>query len=115
MSESTGSAPASLTIQSYAPAMTRSAASTASDVLARCHGWLVETRDGTVGRVETPLFPDARQAPDYLVLRTQLDHDWSFPIVPVSRITQIEPQRRRLTLDITAEEIERCPHRLPIT
>lgn len=86
-----------------------------SDVLARCHGWRVDALDATIGRVETPLFPDATGVPDYLVLRTASEHGWSFPVVPVGRIARVDPCRAVVTLALTAEEIGRFPHRLPIT
>lgn len=94
--------------------MMRSRPGPASDVLAQCHGWRVDALDATIGRVETPLFPGASRAPDYLVLRTAGEHGWSFPIVPVGRIARVDRDGERLTLALTVEEIRRCPRRLPL-
>ncbi|MEZ5102089.1 MAG: hypothetical protein R3C15_20255 [Thermoleophilia bacterium] len=86
----------------------------ATGALARCHGWQVDALDGTVGQVETPLFPDAEPAPDYLVVRLPYDRGWSFAIVPVGRIARVDPEHERLTLDVTRDAIRRYPQRLPI-
>lgn len=83
--------------------------------LARCHGYRVVVRDGSLGEVETPLFPPGGGEPDYLLVRVESPARSRRPVVSAALIEEIDPERRLVYLAGTRREIARLPEDLPMT
>ena len=81
-----------------------SAVAPAGSPLSSAHGFSVEALDGDVGEVETPLFPPAGGAPDFLVVRLAGD-DAGFAVVPVQLVARIDVAARRVSLDASGHDV----------
>ena len=75
-----------------------------SSVLAASHGFSVEATDGDIGDVETPLFPPAGGAPDFLVVRLA-GAEADFAVVPVQLVTQIDLAARQVSLSASRSDV----------
>jgi hypothetical protein len=83
-------------------------------LLAGSAGFEAVAQDGTIGTVETPLFPPDAREPDFLVLRIR---DWSGtrrPIVPAALVEGVDADRRVVHLAGSRREIARLPEHVPI-
>lgn len=84
------------------------------DSLAACHGFRVVADDGTVGEVETPLFPPGSREPDYLVLRTGGFLHVRRPIVSVALVAGVDAEQETVFVRGSAREISSLPEHLPL-
>jgi hypothetical protein len=82
--------------------------------LGSCTGFRVETADGVVGRVETPLFPPDAVAPDYLVIRADGRGRVRRPVVPTALVERVDPVRRVVVIRGRRHEIANLAEHLPL-
>ena len=83
-------------------------------LLAGCAGFRLDAEDGAVGVVDTPLFPWATAAPDFLVARTGSRLHPRRPVVPVTLVTGVDPVERVVSVAGTRSEIAALPEHLPV-
>lgn len=74
---------------------------------------MIEAEDGTVGLVETPLFPPDESEPDFLVLRVGRLHPRR-PIVSAALVEGVDPEAKVVYVRGRREEIQRLPEHLPL-
>ena len=84
------------------------------DSLAACHGFLVVAEHGTVGEVETPLFPPDSREPDYLVLRARGFLHVRRPVVSVALVARVDAEQQTVFVRGSAREIASLPEHLPL-
>jgi hypothetical protein len=82
-------------------------------LLALCGGFSVEASDGTVGVVETPLFPPDETVPDFLVLRVGRLHPRR-PILAAGLVERVDPLERVVHVRACRSDIIRLPEHLPL-
>jgi hypothetical protein len=82
--------------------------------LRSCHGYLVIARDGTLGEVETPVFPPGWDEPDYLIVTERAD-GWVKRPIPVSLVRDVDAARRVVYVDSVLGELAELPRSLPLT
>ena len=82
-------------------------------LLARAGGFVIEAEDGTVGLVETPLFPPDETEPDFLVLRVGRLHPRR-PIVSAALVEAVDPNAKVVYVRGRREDIRRLPEHLPL-
>lgn len=113
VSDVSGNADDALMGPAYARDVASEHARAAGGLLAQSHGWLVQARDGAIGRVEMPLYPDGERVPDYLAVSVEVNGRW-LAIVPVARIARIDVDRELLLLDVARDAVRRYPRRFPV-
>jgi hypothetical protein len=86
---------------------------TADARLAGCHGYAVAAREGPIGSVETPVFPEAGIEPDYLLVRTAEAIPGTFRVVPAALIRTVDPAARTIVLAADLEAVASLPEQLP--
>ena len=84
------------------------------EALASCSGYVVEARDGRVGKVELPIFPPDRSGPDYLLLGADGFLSLRRPLVATELVERVDTRRRRIRVHGTRAQIESLPRRLPL-
>lgn len=82
--------------------------------LAACAGFRVVAEDGEVGVVDTPLFPGAGAAPDFLVVRTDGGPGGRRPVVPVALVAGVDAAERVVSVRGTRQEVAALPEHLPV-
>lgn len=83
-------------------------------LLAGCAGFRLVAEDGAVGVVDTPLFPFAAAAPDFLVARTGNRLRPRRPVVPVTLVTGVDAVERVVAVAGTRSQIAALPEHLPV-
>ena len=83
-------------------------------LLAVCGGFDIEAVDGIVGRVETPLFPPAGGAPDFLVVRVHERFGTRRPVVPVALVEGVDPELRLVHFRGRRSQLIRLPEHVPL-
>ncbi|HXH97230.1 MAG TPA: hypothetical protein VNH40_08480 [Gaiellaceae bacterium] len=83
-------------------------------VLALCGGFSVEASDGTVGVVETPIFPPDGATPDFLVLRIGGRVRPRRPVVSTALVESIDARGRVVRVRGSREDILHLPEHLPL-
>jgi hypothetical protein len=82
--------------------------------LALCSGFSVEASDGTVGVVETPLFPPDEATPDFLVLRVGGRVGMRHPVVAAALVESIDTRHRVVRVAACRDDILQLPEHLPL-
>ena len=83
-------------------------------VLALCSGFSVEASDGTVGVVETPLFPPDGATPDFLVVRVDGHARPRRPVLPAALVDSVDAEARVVHVQASRREVQRLPEHLPL-
>lgn len=83
-------------------------------VLALCSGFTVEANDGTVGVVETPIFPPDEAAPDFLVLRVGGRVHPRRPVLATALVESIDPRSRVVRVRASRKDVLHLPEHLPL-
>jgi hypothetical protein len=84
--------------------------------LGNCHGFRVVAHDGTLGEVETPVFPPGWDEPDYLIVATQEGSGKvRRPVLPIGLVRDLDPARRVLYVQGARQELAHLPESLPLT
>ena len=81
--------------------------------LGHSHGYVVEAADGEVGVVETPLFPQYSEEPDFLVIRLAGNEE-RFAAVPAPLVASVVADDRTVSLNASRDEILKLPEHIPI-
>jgi hypothetical protein len=75
------------------------------DALACCHGFAISASDHVLGVVETPVFSGTGLRPDYLLVRNAESIPGRFTDVPVALVDEVDPERRKISLDLPLDEV----------
>jgi hypothetical protein len=88
---------------------------TAGDAaLALCSGFTVQASDGSVGVVETPIFPPDEATPDFLVLRVDGRVRVRHPVLAAALVESIDTHNRVVRVAASREAVLHLPEHLPL-
>jgi hypothetical protein len=82
--------------------------------LALCSGFRVEASDGTVGVVETPIFPPDEATPDFLVLRVGGRVRARHPVLAAALVESIDTRNRVVRVAARRHDVLHLPEHLPL-
>jgi hypothetical protein len=82
--------------------------------LGRCHGFTAVARDGEVGEIIALVFPPDRREPDFIVVRAGRRTRERRPLVTTALVSDIDPRRRLVFLDVTMDDVMALPEELPV-
>jgi hypothetical protein len=84
-------------------------------MLSHSHGFAAVGSDGTLGIVETPVFPPSSSRADFLIVRTQRPGCRSRrPLISVALVESVDPAARVVRFQGTVQELEHLPESLPL-
>lgn len=75
---------------------------------------MVEAEDGVVGTVETPLFPSAGGAPDFLVVHVRERIRSRKPVVPAALVEEVDANLRIVRVRGRCDQVSHLPEHLPL-
>ena len=82
--------------------------------LASCHGYEAVADDGSLGEVETPIFPPGSDIPDYLSVRSVQNGSERRLLVAIALVNEIDKDHRFVQLRGSIGELSRLPSSLPL-